>query len=172
MIEFAETIDQGIPEKRYKIAFSGKIAKGRELEEVKRNLTSLFNIGDGEISQLFSGKPVVIKDSTNYESMMKYKMAFETAGAVCRVKEVPTGVGKKLSEGAKSKKPSKSKQPEMMTCPKCNFEQEVAVGCIKCGIIINKYSKEIKETGQEIPQIAQPNKQPRYFPVSKFKAVT
>ena len=65
MVEVAEKIDQGIPEKRYKILFSGKIAKGRDLDEVKRNLKSLFKVADSKIEQLFSGRVVVIKDSVD-----------------------------------------------------------------------------------------------------------
>ena len=71
MAKLAEKIDQGIPEKHYKIIFSGKIAKVRNPDEVKRNLKSIYKVGDSKIEQLFSGRLVVIKDSVDYESDMK-----------------------------------------------------------------------------------------------------
>jgi len=140
MVELTEKIDQGIPEKRYKVLFSGKVAKGRDLDEVKRNLISLFKVGDSKIEQLFSGKVFVIKESVDYESAMKYQMAFETAGAVCKVKEISPGLTMELADETKSR-PSRSDEQTMMTCPKCGFEQKEAKECIRCGIIINKYSK-------------------------------
>ena len=103
MAKLAEKIDQGIPEKRYKILFSGKIAKGRDPDEVKRNLKSLFKVGDNKIEQLFSGRLLVIKDSVGYESAMKYQMAFETAGAVCKVKEISPGLTMESGDETKSR---------------------------------------------------------------------
>ena len=170
MVELAEKIDQGIPEKRYKILFSGKVAKGRGLDEVKRNLKSLFKVGDSKIEQLFSGRVIVIKDSVDYEATMKYQMAFETAGAVCKVKEISPGLTMELTDETKNR-PSRLDEQARMTCPKCDFEQKEAKECIRCGVIINKYSEEAEDTPQDPPIVTQKNKKPLYFPVSKLKLI-
>ena len=170
MAELAEKIDQGNPEKRYKILYSGKVAKGRDLDEVKRNLKSLFKVGDSKIEQLFSGRVIVIKDSVDYEAAMKYQMAFETAGAVCKVKGISPGLTMELADETKNRSSSLDEQARM-TCPKCDFEQKEARECIKCGIIVNKYSEETKDTPQEPSIVTQNNKKPLYFPVSKLKLI-
>jgi len=59
----------------------------------------------------------------------------------------------------------------MMTCPKCDFEQKEAKECIRCGIIVNKYSEESEDTPQDPPIVTQKNKKPLYFPVSKLKLI-
>jgi glutaredoxin len=59
----------------------------------------------------------------------------------------------------------------MMTCPKCDFEQKEARECIRCGIIINKYSGETEESPQDAPIVTNKNKKPLYFPVSKLKLI-
>jgi len=170
MVELAEKADEGIPKKRYKILFNGKVAKGRDLDEVKRNLKSLFKVGDSKIEQLFSGRVIVIKDSIDYEATMKYRMAFETAGAVCKVKEISPGLTMESTDETKNS-PSRLDEQAMMTCPKCAFEQKEAKECIRCGIIINKYSEEAEDTPQEPPIVKQNNKKPLYFPVSKLKLI-
>jgi len=170
MADLTEKIDQGNPEKRYKILYSGKVAKGRDLDEVKRNLKSLFKASDSKIEQLFSGKVFVIKDSVDYESAMKYQMAFKTAGAVCKVKEISPGLTMESTDETKNK-PSRSDEQDMMTCPKCDFEQKEAKECIRCGVIINKYSEEAEDTTQDPPIVTQKNKKPLYFPVSKLKLI-
>ena len=38
---------------RYKVIYKGKTAQGRQTEEVKRNLASLFKLGDEKIEHLF-----------------------------------------------------------------------------------------------------------------------
>jgi len=170
MVELTEKTDQGIPKKRYKILFNGKVAKGRDLDEVKRNLKSLFKVGDSKIEQLLSGKVFVIKESVDYESAMKYQMAFETAGAVCKVKEISPGLTMEFADETKNS-PSRLDKQGMMTCPKCAFEQKEAKECIRCGIIINKYSEETEDAPQEPPIVTQNNKKPLYFPVSKLKLI-
>ena len=170
MADLTEKIDQGNPEKRYKILYSGKVAKGRDLDEVKRNLKSLFKASDSKIEQLFSGKVFVIKDSVDYESAMKYQMAFKTAGAVCKVKEISAGLTMESTDETKNRS-SGSDEKAMMTCPKCDFEQKEAKECIRCGVIINKYSEEAEDTTQDPPIVTQKNKKPLYFPVSKLKLI-
>ena len=170
MVELTEKTDQGISKKRYKILFNGKVAKGRDLDEVKRNLKSLFKVGDSKIEQLLSGKVFVIKESVDYESAMKYQMAFETAGAVCKVKEISPGLTMEFADETKNS-PSRLDKQGMITCPKCGFEQKEAKECIRCGIIINRYSVETEETPKDSPIVTQNNKKPLYFPVSKLKLI-
>ncbi len=74
----------------YSVVFEGKIAVGRELGEVKRNLSSLFQIDEGQVDRLFTGQPVSIKKEIDYQTALKYKDALERAGAICRVEASPS----------------------------------------------------------------------------------
>ena len=109
-----------MPEERYRISYRGKVAQGRNVEEVKRNLKSLFKLSNAKVEKLFSGKAFVVAKNVDYDSAMRYKMAFETAGAVCRVEEVGSELRvERLSETVQQK----------ITCPKCGFEQEKTEEC-------------------------------------------
>jgi hypothetical protein len=140
-------------EKRYKIIYKGKTAQGRQVEEVKRNLASLLKLGNEKIEQLFSGKAVIIAKNVGYDSAMKYKTAFETAGAICSVEKV---------DDAPKLDPS-----NIIACPKCGFEQQENEECGKCGIIISKYS----DMGGAAPRAIPQRTAPLYFSVSQTKLI-
>ncbi len=156
-----------MPEKSYRIIYKGKVAQGRGIGEVKRNLTSIFKLGPEKVEQLFSGKPVIIAKDAGYESAMKYKMAFETAGAICRVEEVQSELRPAQPPETDRHETSKSDKPWIITCPRCGFEQEETEECRQCGIIINKYSGKKRDT----PQVAPHEASPLYFAVSKPKLI-
>ncbi len=149
-------------EKRYRILFGGKVGGGHDTEEVKRNLSSIFKLTDGKVEQFFTGKQVVIQKNLSYQSAMKYKMAFETAGAVCKVEEVESGLSMQSPNETYEKKPLKSSVEKMIICPKCGLQQEKDEECRKCGIIMSKYSEKHEDSLQITPKTASP----LYFAVS------
>jgi hypothetical protein len=150
-----------MPEQDYRITYQGKVAQGRDVGEVKRNLTSLFKLSDEKVEKLFSGKAFVVAKNVDYDSAMRYKMAFETAGAVCRVEEV--------GSEPRSERSSETVQ-QKITCPKCGFEQEKTEECRQCGIIISKYLNNL-ENEQEMPHVTPRRARPLYFAVSKAKLI-
>jgi len=150
-----------MPEERYRITYQGKVAQGRNVAEVQRNLRSLFKLSDQKVEKLFSGKAFVVAKNVDYDSAMRYKMAFETAGAACRVEEV----GSELE----MEPPSETVQ-QKITCPKCGFEQEKTEECRRCGIIISKYLKNL-ENEEETPHVTPRRARPLYFAVSKAKLI-
>ncbi len=154
-------------EKRYKIIYKGKTAQGRQVEEVKRNLASLLKLGNEKIEQLFSGKPVIIARNVGYESAIKYKTAFETAGAICIVAKVKTERSPSFPPQTDDNNVSKLDPSNIIVCPKCGFEQEKNEECGKCGIIISKYSDMGGGTTRAIPQ----RTTPLYFSVSQTKLI-
>ena len=156
-------------EKHYKIIFSGKVAQGRETEEVKENLKSLLKLSDEDVKKLFTGKRVIIKKNAEYNEAIKYKMAFETAGAICMIEEIKGEKLKPMTQQTASDSNDnwKSKPAKTMTCPHCGFEQEEANECSKCGIIISKYSKESESPSPPDLHMALET----FFSVSKTKLI-
>ena len=53
--------------------------------------------------------------------------------------EPHAGLGQPLTLEKESEKPSQ--QDGIMVCPKCQFEQEPSEECLRCGIIVSKYSE-------------------------------
>ena len=72
---------------QYQLVFNGTISDGREINEVKRNLASLFKTNDAKIDQLFASLPIVVKRDVDYDDALKYQRALRKAGAICQVEE-------------------------------------------------------------------------------------
>ena len=125
----------------YRVAFEGKIPQGSQVQEVKRALAKLYNKSEDQVERFFSGKRLTVKKDVDYETAMKYVKAFERAGAVCKVEELEThaGLEQPLTLEKETEKPSQ--QDDVMVCPKCQFEQTHSEECVRCGIIISKYSE-------------------------------
>lgn len=156
-------------EKRYDISYGGKIAEGHNIEEVKRNLASIFKTNPGKIEGFFAGKTSVVKRNITYDSAMRYKMAFETAGAVCGVEESKSdlGVGVPTPYEMYQKESLTPNPKKMFTCPKCGFQQEKFEQCMQCGIVIDKYL----ERTNNAPQVSPHSAMPLYFAVSRSKLI-
>jgi len=74
--------------KHYKVKFDGTIANGLTKEQVKKNLTSLYNIDEIKIEQIFSSSsPTVLKKGVNYQTAIEFEEAFKKAGAICTIYE-------------------------------------------------------------------------------------
>jgi len=125
----------------FRVVFEGEILEGSQVQEVKRALAKLYNSGEDQIERFFSGKRLAVKKDVDYETAMKYVKAFERAGALCRLEELEphAGLEQPLMLEKEAEKPSQ--QDDVMVCPKCQFEQEHSEECIRCGIIISKYSE-------------------------------
>ncbi|PHS14084.1 MAG: hypothetical protein COA86_16465 [Kangiella sp.] len=73
---------------KFDVIFRGQIVKGRELNEVKNNLVSLFKSSLSAVEPLFSGADIKIKKSLDYSTAMKYQSALKQAGALAIISEV------------------------------------------------------------------------------------
>lgn len=70
---------------RYEIAFSGKLVPGARLELVQANLAKLFQADAQRITQLFSGRRVILKNNLDEATAEKYRSTLERAGALVDV---------------------------------------------------------------------------------------
>ena len=141
-----------MPGRRYRVVFEGKIAEGLQVQEVKRNLASLFRTSEDQIERFFSGKRLAIKKDVDYQTAVKYVEALERAGAICKAEalEPQTDLEPSLEL---EKDVAKASQPDVIICPKCQFEQEETEECIRCGVVIKKFAQRAQPPEvQEVPR--------------------
>lgn len=72
----------------YRVLFTGKLRPGSEVAEVKRKLAATFRLDPRALETVFTGEPVVVKQSVDYPTARKYRQAFEAAGAVCIIEPI------------------------------------------------------------------------------------
>jgi len=136
----------------YKVIFLGlKVAGPEEEARLLGGLQKKFNLTPERAERLLQKVPVVVKKTISKEEMEKYARAFEEIGGRVRIEEeeeMITEMPEVSSQPEPGKKPYMEK---MITCPQCGFEQPETNECIKCGVIISKYSFE-KETAPPVEQ--------------------
>jgi hypothetical protein len=69
----------------YKVWFKGEIASGYTLDQAKHNLHKLFRCHESQIEEMFSGKQVILQQSVDKQTALKYKTAIEKAGGICHL---------------------------------------------------------------------------------------
>jgi hypothetical protein len=70
---------------RFDILFAGKILPGADPAEVRRQLKTIFKIGDEAADRLFSGTPVMVKRGADEATAERFREVFREAGALVRV---------------------------------------------------------------------------------------
>jgi len=88
----------------YEVAFSGQIAEGADLVQVKSKVGQMFKADAAKLEHLFSGKRVVIKKNIDQQTAMKYQTALNNAGALCEIKNLSSP--KPIAVAAESKEES------------------------------------------------------------------
>jgi len=136
----------------YKVIFQGLTVAGPEEEaRLLAGLQKKFNLTPERAERLLQKVPVVVKKGISKEEMEKYVRAFEEIGGRVRIEEeeeMITEMPEVPSQPEPGRKPYREK---MIVCPQCGFEQPETKECIKCGVIISKYSFQ-KETAPPIEE--------------------
>lgn len=83
----------------YRIVFNGEVNRGHDVTHVKRNLSELFRTDAEIIDQLFSGRPVVLKQGLEAEAAIGYLSAMSQAGAVSRMEPMSAEEATKAEAG-------------------------------------------------------------------------
>jgi hypothetical protein len=128
----------------YRVIFLGLAVAGPE-EEVRliKGLQRKFNLSPEKAESLLQRVPIVIRKGVSKEEMERYVKAFEEIGGRVRIEEEPATEASEISQRT-ALRPEPKKEPywgTRITCPQCGFEQPETDTCIKCGVLISKYSK-------------------------------
>lgn len=134
---------------RFKVIFRGELISTYKVEQVKKNIASLYKVPIAKIETWFSGQPVTVKEGIDYPTANRYKKALERAGIVCYIEEIPSN--DKLHGVSQSRSDASEGQPKMF-CPKCWLTQPQAQKCIRCGTIVSEYVENQKPEKIELPQ--------------------
>ena len=132
--------------RHYKIIFDARPIPENEVAEVKRKLSALLKLEGEKLARLFSGRPVVIRSDVDHQMGLKYRAAFERAGARCQLVEIhpESPESSVIDEGVQ-----KTDGHKRIICPHCHFEQDQSTECIRCGIVISKYRDKRSQTGPQ-----------------------
>jgi len=76
-------------ESLYEVAFFGQIQEGAELDAVKARISKMFKADEATMTNLFSGKRIVIRKNLSAEAADRYSVAFTKAGAICDLTLMP-----------------------------------------------------------------------------------
>ena len=106
-------------EELFEVAFSGEVADGADLEQVKAKVGAMFKADATKLGHLFSGKRMVIKKNIDLPTANKYKAALNKAGAVCEVKSLSEATSSAATASAAPKPTApKTTAPKPTTPPR------------------------------------------------------
>lgn len=111
----------------FAVVFSGRIAEGASVTQVKSNVAKLFKVEVTKVERLFSGARVALKKGLDETTAKKYQMALAKAGALCEVVNV-AAMAKKAPSPAVAAKPQK---PARAASPAPRPAQQGSVGLTK-----------------------------------------
>lgn len=69
----------------YKLVFSGQVAAGHTVDQVRQRLAVLLKVPIDKAHLLFSGNPISLKENIDYDTALKYKTAVERTGALAAI---------------------------------------------------------------------------------------
>jgi hypothetical protein len=72
-----------VTHKRYNVVFYGEITEGYSVEEVRKNLSSQFNLDDKFNERLLAGNSVILRENVDIQAASKLQTTGELMGAIC-----------------------------------------------------------------------------------------
>ena len=103
-------------EKKYHVVFSGEVAEGEAIDNIKERMAVLFKTSSANIDALFKQKNAVIKRNVDEETAQKYVLMIRKTGAICRIApadpaSAPSSQAQKPPAPAEAPPPEKKAEP-------------------------------------------------------------
>ena len=124
----------------YQVLFSGEIAEGATEEVVRANLARTLSIDDRKLTQLFSGRIVVLKSRLNQSQAEALQAQLSDLGAISRIRDLAPDKSKSAFK-IDNRDPDttlKDLTAAHVACPRCGHMQLDAEFCARCGANVNE----------------------------------
>lgn len=72
----------------FHIVFKGECLAGFDKPAVQARLAKLFNLSNDKAAAFFTGKPIILKKSVNQDTVNKYQVVLQKAGARVHIKSL------------------------------------------------------------------------------------
>jgi hypothetical protein len=97
----------------FNVIFRGDIAPGFTVDQVKTSFEQLFRLTPEKASQLFAGRPVVLKKNLDQTQAEQFRQRLATVGAIIQIREVESEI--EQSEAAPEATPAVQPSPTEQT---------------------------------------------------------
>ena len=85
--------------KRYNLVFYGKVSKGKQVDDVKKNVGTFFKIDGRNVERLFNGSKIVFLKNLDQFMARKCKYVFEKrTGAICSLELIENADSSGITE--------------------------------------------------------------------------
>jgi hypothetical protein len=161
-------------EAKYTVIFLGP-APGKDPEQVRQNLGILFKKDPRQLGRFFLGKPVPVKENTDFAQAEKFRSALERAGGLVKVEKIEPELSLE-DEPVLELDSSEEAAPEVpkMSCPQCGFLQDRSDTCVECGISFAEYYRQSQPDESALPPQRDKDNYPKidviYIPPKKTGA--
>lgn len=159
----------------FSVVMTGKIADGRNRDEVKASVAKLFKLNSAQLEKMFSGKPVAVRRDIDRLQADKICAALLQAGAEAKVKarvatatkpqaapapkaaaSKPAAVAKpaaapkpgaaaKAKPAAKPAAPARAADQGTIECPRCGHEQPFTTQCGLCKMDLTLHIQRLEK---------------------------
>ena len=127
---------------RFQVLFSGEVAEGATETAVRQNLMRRLGLDERKVSQLFSGRTVVIRSELTREAADELQGELAGLGAIARIKDISPDEKAKFKIDKHVDQTLKDITAAHHECPRCGHLQLECEFCARCGVDIAAAAKQ------------------------------
>ncbi len=127
---------------RFQVLFSGEVAEGAVESAVRQNLVRRLGLDERKVSQLFSGRTVVVRSDLTRDAADALQAELAGLGAIARIKDISPDEKAKFKIDKHVDQTLKDITAAHHECPRCGHMQLESEFCARCGIDIATAAKQ------------------------------
>src|SRR5512144_74811 len=127
---------------RFQVLFSRQVAERANEATVRQNLMRRLGLDERKVSQLFSGRTVVIRSDLTREAADQLQAELAEFGAIARIKDLTPDDKAKFKIDRHIDQTLKDITAAHIECPRCGHLQLESEFCARCGVDISAASKQ------------------------------
>ncbi len=127
---------------RFQVLFSGDLVDGANQATVRQNLMRRLGLDERKVSQLFSGRTVVVRSDLAREAADALQADLAQLGAIARIKDTSPDDKPKFKIDTHADQTLKDITAAHIACPRCGYLQLESEYCARCGVDIATAMKQ------------------------------